>query len=63
MPDGRLRRLDWRELARAQGFPEDFVFPAANGRTQNMIGQAISIHVGRAILTAICRSREAGRGR
>lgn len=58
---GRLRRLDWRELARAQGFPDDFVFPAGIIRTQKMIGQAISIHVGRAILTAICKSESTER--
>jgi site-specific DNA-cytosine methylase len=61
MPDGRLRRLDWRELARAQGFPDDFVFAACNNRTQNMIGQAVPIHLARAILAGICREATATR--
>lgn len=53
MEDGRLRRLDWREAARLQGFPSDYLFAAGLGRTEKMVGQAISIHVGRAIFQAI----------
>ena len=52
--DGRVRLLDWREAARLQGFPADYLFPAGLQRTEKMIGQAISIDVGRAILRAIC---------
>jgi site-specific DNA-cytosine methylase len=51
--DGRLRKLDWREAALLQGFPRDSIFCAGHMRTQKMIGQAVSIHVGRAILKAI----------
>jgi site-specific DNA-cytosine methylase len=54
---GRLRQIDWRELAIAQGFPEDYLFVGGYQRVEKMIGQAISIHVGRAILKAILRER------
>jgi len=50
---GRLRQIDWRELAIAQGFPEDYLFVGGYQRVEKMVGQAISIHVGRAILKAI----------
>jgi site-specific DNA-cytosine methylase len=50
---GRLRKLDWRELALIQGFPEDALFAAGLIRTTRMVGQAIPIQVGRAILKAI----------
>ncbi len=51
--DGRIRLLDWREAARLQGFPSDYLFAAPLRRTEKMVGQAISIFVGRAILQAI----------
>lgn len=56
--DGRLRKLHWQEAARLQGFPEDFLFAAGLIRTQKIVGQAISIQVGRAILRAICEETE-----
>lgn len=59
MEDGRLRRLDWHEAARLQGFPTDYLFAAGLGRTEKMIGQAISIFVGGAILRAIVAEYEA----
>ena len=52
--DGRLRRMDWREQAAVQGFPEDYLFVAGIQRAEKMIGQAIDIRAGRAILRAIC---------
>lgn len=50
---GRVRILDWHEAAIIQGFPEDYLFAAPLGRTCEMIGRAIPIYVGRAILKAI----------
>jgi site-specific DNA-cytosine methylase len=52
------RHLEWQEAAALQGFPEDFVFVASQSRASKMIAQAISIHVGRAILQAVCRAAE-----
>jgi site-specific DNA-cytosine methylase len=49
------RTLEWQEAAVLQGFPEDFIFVGSVGRASKMIAQAISIHVGRAILQAVCR--------
>jgi site-specific DNA-cytosine methylase len=49
------RVLEWQEAAVLQGFPLDFVFVGSIGTASKMIAQAISIHVGRAILQAICR--------
>jgi hypothetical protein len=57
LQNGQLRILDWRELALVQGFPPDYVFAAGHMRTEKMIGQAIAIQVGRAILKAICQQR------
>lgn len=51
--DGRMRQITLQEAATAQGFPEDFVFVAAPGRAWKMVGQAIPIYVGRAILEAV----------
>jgi len=48
------RVLTWQEAARVQGFPDDFRFGCTATRAAKMIGQAIPIHVGRAILRAIC---------
>ena len=45
--------MDWQEQAIVQGFPEDFSFVGGLQRTQKMLGQAIPIYVGRAILKAI----------
>lgn len=50
---GRLRKLDWWELALVQGFPEDALFAAGLIRASKMVGQAIPIQVGWAILEAI----------
>jgi DNA (cytosine-5)-methyltransferase 1 len=49
------RRLTWQELARVQGFPDDYLFCGAMTRISDQIGQAIPIQVGRAILEAICK--------
>lgn len=47
------RRLTWQELARVQGFPNDYLFCGATTRVAEQIGQAIPIQVGRAILEAV----------
>jgi len=52
---GRRRMLSWQEAAALQGFPDDYLFVGGQTRTQEMIGRAIPIPVGRAILTAICK--------
>lgn len=49
---GRLRILTLQEFARIQGFPDDALFASASTRAQEMIGRAIPIYVGRAILEA-----------
>lgn len=51
---GRLRILSFQEFAKLQGFPEDALFACGACRAQEMVGQAIPIYVGRAILKAIC---------
>jgi len=52
-PDGRERALSFTEAARLQGFPEDYIFVASAGRAWEMVGQAIQIDLGRAILESI----------
>ena len=54
---GRRRMLSWQEAALVQGFPRDYLFAAALQRTSEMVGQAIPIQVGRAILEAIVGER------
>jgi site-specific DNA-cytosine methylase len=51
--DGRHRFLGWQEAAMLQGFPEDYLFASGYMRAEKMVGQAIPIQVGRAILRAI----------
>ena len=54
MPDGRWRQLEWQELARLQGFPEDYVFIGCPGRVGKQVGQAVQIDTAHAILRALC---------
>jgi site-specific DNA-cytosine methylase len=51
---GRRRQLSWQEAAAIQGFPDDYLFASSLTRAMQMIGRAIPICVGRAILTAMC---------
>lgn len=51
---GRRRMLSWQEAAAVQGFPGDYLFVGGITRAQEMIGRAIPIPVGRAILRAMC---------
>lgn len=53
---GRKRQLEWQEAALAQGFPADYLFYGSPTRVAKMIGQAIQIDLGRAILKAICNA-------
>lgn len=54
LPGGK-RAVEWQEAARAQGFPDDYVFVGNQTETNQMIANAIQIDTGRAILEAICR--------
>lgn len=51
---GRRRLLSWQELARVQGFPDDYLFACGQQSAEAMIGRAIPVYVGSAILQAIC---------
>ena len=48
------RQLEWQELAALQGFPSDYLFIGNPGRVAKMIGQAIQVDTGAAILRALC---------
>lgn len=54
MPDGRWRQLEWQELARLQGFPEDYLFIGTPGRVSKQVAQAVQVDTARAILRALC---------
>jgi len=54
LPGGK-RQMEWQEAALAQGFPADYLFFGSPTRLAKMVGQAIQIDLGRAILGAICR--------
>jgi DNA (cytosine-5)-methyltransferase 1 len=56
--DGRHRVLQFTEAAAVQGFPNDYVFISSLDRAWKMVGQAIPIPVGRAILEAIVRKAD-----
>jgi len=49
------RQLEWQEAAALQGFSSDYLFVGTPGDVWKMIGQAIQIDLGRAILEAICK--------
>jgi site-specific DNA-cytosine methylase len=48
----RRRILSWQEAALVQGFPRDYLFVGSMTRASEMIGRAIPIYVGHAILSA-----------
>lgn len=50
---GAVRCLSISELARAQGFPPDYLFAAQHSRMEAMVGRAIQVDLGRAIWRAI----------
>lgn len=49
--NGRVRRLTVNECRRIMGFPEDFIFPVAEARAYEQIGNTVCVPV----LTAIAR--------
>jgi site-specific DNA-cytosine methylase len=50
---GRRRQPEWTEAARAQGFPDDYVFVGNQTEAAQMVANAVQIDTGRAILRAI----------
>lgn len=48
-----MRQLEWQEMAAAQGFPQDYVFWGSPTDVAIMIGRAVQIDTGRAILKSI----------
>lgn len=54
------RQLEWQEAAVLQGFPTDTLFIGSPSDCWKMIGQAIQIDTGRAILEAIVREWQSG---
>ena len=56
---GGKRQIEWQECAALQGFPTDYVFVGSPGTVSKLIGQAIQIDTGRAILQAIVANEEA----
>ncbi len=56
---GGIRQMDWRESAALQGFPEDYVFWGSPTDLGVMVGRAVQIDTGRAILSAIAADYQA----
>lgn len=52
---GARRQIEWQEWAAAQGFPDDYVFVGSQTDTMQMVGRAVQIDLGRAILSGIAR--------
>lgn len=50
---GGLRQFEWQECASIQGFPDDYLFYGSATDVSKMVGRAIQIDTGRAILAAI----------
>lgn len=59
LPGGR-RQIEWQEGAALQGFPDDYVFYGSPSDVWMMVGQAVQIDTGRAILQEIVK--HAGNG-
>jgi len=57
------RQMEFGEAARAQGFPDTYLFYGSPSDLWKMVGQAVQIDTGRAILEAVCRQTERGQGR
>ena len=58
---GGRRQMEWQEGAALQGFPEDYVFYGSPSDVWKMIGQAIQIDTGRAILQEIVKHAQTNR--
>ena len=48
LPDGNVRYLTIREMARLQGLPDDFTFPCNWTETTRQLGNAVPVPLGRA---------------
>lgn len=57
LPGGK-RQMEWQEAAALQGFPSDYLFYGSPTDVSKMVGQAIQIDTGRAILRAIVAEAE-----
>ena len=51
--NGRVRRLTPNECKRIMGFPEDFIFPVAEARAYEQIGNTVAVPVLKAIARQI----------
>lgn len=54
LPRGK-RQYEWQEGARLQGFPTDYLFWGSPTDVAQMVGNAVQIDTGRAILKSICQ--------
>lgn len=57
-PSGKIRDISWQEAALLQGFPRDYLFATTMTGAAQMIGRAIPIEVGRAILNEVVRAEK-----
>jgi len=57
---GGRRQIEWQEGAALQGFPADYVFYGSPTDVWKMIGQAVQIDTGRAILEGIVADAKCG---
>lgn len=57
------RQMEWQEAATLQGFPDDYLFWGSPTDVGIMVGRAIQIDTGRAILRAIVNESNTPRGR
>ena len=55
MPDGRRKRLNVRDAARLQSFPDWFEFIGTKSSQFKQIGNAVPPLMGKAVVETICR--------
>jgi DNA (cytosine-5)-methyltransferase 1 len=61
LQDGSHRRLTWRECARLQGFPEEWIFAGARDDRQRQVGNAVPVAFGAALGRSILEALDEGR--